>query len=378
MWKLVFLGVAMIAVTYALARLSFGLFLPDIAESLRLTAGEAGMIGSTAYIAYTFALLTSSFLIQRWGTKKVVQCSGLSALLGLIGIALAQDVYTMVLCSFIGGVGSGWASPALSQVASISLKDNEKDKANTWINSGTSFGLILTGPIALALSEYWRLAYLFFAVIALFVLIWSSKSIPSYKLKLHEGEAKQPIVGSLVKAKNLLLASLLAGGVSSVYWTFSRSYINVMYEMSANDSVIFWIIMGIAGIGGAMAGRVIHKIGLAYAYRLILGIMLFSISSITIPTMVTVYVSGLLFGVSFIFLTGLFIVWGTRLFPSSPAMGVSLAFLALGAGQSVGSFAAGLLIEATSYLFCFLFVPLIGLVGLLIPVNKKVCQAYTM
>ncbi|WP_285804086.1 hypothetical protein [Alkalicoccobacillus plakortidis] len=41
MWKYVFPGIAMIGVTYAFARFSFGLFLPNISESLNLSESDA-------------------------------------------------------------------------------------------------------------------------------------------------------------------------------------------------------------------------------------------------------------------------------------------------------------------------------------------------
>lgn len=371
MWKIVFPGLAMIAVTYALARLSFGLFLPDIANSLGLSESDGGFVGSTAYVSYSLALLVSSTLIKKYGQHKVNLIAGITAVLGLVGIATAYSFFHLVISMFVAGIGSGLASPALSQMAQATFSKKQLDSGNTWMNSGTSFGVILTGPIVLLFTEHWRLSYVFFAVIAVIVLIWNYYAIPADKDQKQVEDQKINWLSATNKAKSLLAASLIIGISSSIYWTFSRSYITIEYSMTQNESVIFWILMGLAGILGGVAGGIIQKIGLAWSYRLLLLLLLISVVLLTFPSDLTVYISGALFGSSYIFLTGLFIVWATRLFPILPAVGVSLSFLALGIGQSLGSYFAGKSIEMTSYPFSFTLFASIGLLALLLPTAEK-------
>ncbi|WP_062239927.1 MFS transporter [Fictibacillus sp. FJAT-27399] len=369
MWRIVLPGIAMIGVTYAFARFSFGLFLPNITQSINLSESNAGIVGSTAYIAYTLALLTSSYFIKRFGQLKVIQLSGLSAVMGLLGIGLSQNFFSLSLSTFIAGLGSGWASPAYSQVASTSLNEEDKDRGNTWINTGTSFGLILSGPIAILFTDHWRFAFILFAVISLVVLVWNSLRIPYQKSELQNENLIS--ISTFNKAKFLLLSSFIAGFGSSIYWTFSRSFLKVEFNMSDYAGVIFWVVMGVTGAIGGLSGGVMNRAGLTLTYRLALLVMSISIISITIPSIYSVYSSGFLFGISYIFVTGLLIVWATRIFKLVPHVGVSLAFLALGVGQSVGSAAAGQLISMSSYSFVFMIYSLVCLTGLIIPVERK-------
>nr|WP_245809029.1 MFS transporter [Shouchella patagoniensis] len=237
------------------------------------------------------------------------------------------------------------------------------------MNSGTSFGIILTGPVVLLFTEHWRLSYLFFAIIAVIVLIWNYYSIPSSNKQKHVLDQKLHWLSIITKAKFLLIASFIIGMSSSIYWTFSRSYLTTVYTMTTTESVVFWIIMGIAGVLGGVAGGFIQKIGLTWSYRLLLFLMVLSI--LTVSSHLTVYISAALFGSTYIFLTGLFIVWGTRIFNTLPALGVSLSFLALGIGQSVGSFFAGKTIELTTYPFSFVLFAGLGLIGFFVPTDKK-------
>ncbi|MDG5471322.1 MFS transporter [Jeotgalibacillus sp. ET6] len=370
MWRFVLPGIAMIGVTFAFARFSFGLFLPPISETLKLTESNAGFVGSTAYAAYCLALLTSSYFIQKWGQFRVVQFAGLSAIIGLLGIAFSPNFYLLACSTFIAGLGSGWASPAYAQVATESFKKKDQDRGNTWMNSGTSFGLVVISPIALLFTDQWRLAFILFAVIALAVTIWNMRVLPSKRPDSVPTE--KPKSFSFVKqAKFLLAASFIMGVSSSIFWTFSRSYLTTVHEMSEGESVLFWVVMGLAGIIGGAAGGLIKKTGLAPSYRLTLLMMMLGIAGITIPNSVSIYSSAVLFGAAYILMTGIFIVWASRIFPNLPSMGVSLSFLFLGLGQSFGSFVAGGTIQAVSYPFSFLLFAVIGLAGLFVRVKRS-------
>ncbi|MGE7601534.1 MFS transporter [Peribacillus sp. NPDC097675] len=371
MLRIVLPSIAMIAVTYALARLSFGLFLPDISNALGLSESDGGFVGSTGYVSYSLALFISSFLIRKLGQRKVNNLAGLTAVIGLLGIATANSFVYLVIAVFVAGIGSGLASPALSQMATNMFTREKLDQANTWINSGTSFGVILTGPIVLLFTDQWRLSFFFFSFIAGIVLIWNYFIIPSNKDQKEDSYDNTNWLSVIKRAKFLITASLIIGICSSIFWTFSRSFITTEYDMTTKESVVFWIVMGAAGIVGGVAGGLIQRIGLGWSYRLILLVLLGSIAMLNISAEVFVYISAGLFGVTYILITGLYIVWATRIFEKSPAIGVSLSFLSLGIGQSLGSFLAGKTIEMTSYPLAFILFSILGLVGLFVPTESK-------
>lgn len=371
MRKIVYPGIAMIGVTYAFARFSYGLFLPEISSTIGLTESTAGIAGSAAYAAYTLALLTAPFLIQKYGQYRVIQFAGISAVLGMSGMSVSQNFLTITISTLIAGLGSGWASPAFSSVVNATLKPESRDRANTLINSGTSFGILISGPIVLLFAEQWKASYALFAAIALMVFIWNTKFIPSQNLQIKKTSNHIPWKLAIKEAKYLISASLLIGLSSSVYWTFSRSYLTSIHHMSTNESLFFWILMGASGVLGGITGGIINKIGLSLSYRLTLLSMVVSITIITIPQMIIIYFSAIIFGISYIFITGLMIVWATRVFKIQPSAGVSVAFLSLGVGQSIGSSMAGGVIEYTSYTLSFLVFALIGTIGLVIPVRSR-------
>ncbi|MFZ7102441.1 MAG: MFS transporter [Peptococcaceae bacterium] len=367
MRKIVFPGIAMIGVTYALARYSYGLLLPYISHSLSFSESYAGVPGFFAYAAYCISLTLAPLIIQRAKAYNTIQLAGLSAIVGMLGIVFSRGLITLSICTFIAGFASGLSSPAYGQVVIDNLPKEKQDRANTWINTGTSFGLILSGPIVLLFAKQWRVTYLFFAMIGMLVLFWNRRNIPRSQQPIDVVCFRKKIGAvSWKKVMMLSLAALITGISASVYWVFSRSFLTAVYDISALDSSLFWLIMGISGIVGGIAGSIIEKFGLTASYRGSLLIMIISLCLITIPSSISIYGSAFFFGVTFIFLTGLFIVWGINLFAQAPSFGVSLAFLLLGIGQSVGSLFAGIIIEKNSYPFAFLLYAGIGLCGLLL------------
>lgn len=286
--------------------------------------------------------------------------------IGILCYNLNKDTFNCIKNEWTlpNDLGSGWVSPAFSQVVAQSMSSDLQDKGNTWINTGTSFGILLTGPVALAFGEQWRWSYVLFAIIALIICWWNSYSIKEENQRVRMFKQIKFKFKPLVKARFLILASFGVGFSSAIYWTFSRSYITAIHDLSVSESVGFWTIMGGAGIIGGIAGTIIHSIGLHRSYQL--GVLVVSavIFGLTLSHSAAIHVSTLLFGVSFIFMTGLFIVWGTRQFPDSPSTGVSISFFSLGIGQSAGSIAAGMLVEGISYPFAFILFSIIGLLFL--------------
>ena len=375
MWKIVLPGIAMIGVTYAFARYSFGLFLPEISSTLNLSESQSGLIGSVAYAAYTIALVTAALFIHKQSARHVVLYSGATAFIGMLGMAMSQAFYTLAISAFVAGLGSGWVSPAFSQVVAQSLESRERDKGNTWINTGTSVGVVASGPVALAFAEQWRWGYVLFALLAFLTFWWNARSIDRPKQEPEESTGSQFKLSLIGQARFMILAAIGIGFSSSIYWTFSRSYLTEVHDFSVSESIVFWIVMGAAGIIGGIAGTIIQRLGLGWSYRLGVMVATASLVTLTISHSAAIFLSASLFGSSFIFMTGLFIVWGTRHFPDAPSVGVSLSFFSLGIGQSLGSVAAGTMIVGMSYPIAFLSFAAIGLLFIFIKSNAQPVSA---
>ncbi|ASN04950.1 MFS transporter [Virgibacillus necropolis] len=372
--RLVLPGVTMIAVTYGLGRFSFGLLLPAMNESLKMSEFVSGMISSLFYLAYCFTIILSTVITTKEGPRRMIILAGLSAFVGLLLMSITPNAWVLALGVLFAGGSTGLVSPPYGAAISLWIIENRQGKANTWINSGTSLGIVLSGVGAILLTPNWRLSYLIYAILAFLILIWNFRAIPkvgaSSKIMFKKGNLS---IRGVKGAIPLILASLILGISTAPFWTFSRSFIEVAGDYSDWQLSGFWVIIGIFGVLGGFSGSLIERRGLSFAYKLgSLAIALASIIlSVTTGNWLMSYLSAGIFGCSYIFLTGVLLVWGIRVFITNASLGIGVPFLLLAVGQVIGSILAGWFIGTWGYVTSFILYGLVGMVATLIGPKKS-------
>ena len=143
--------------------------------------------------------------------------------------------------------------------------------------------------------------------------------------------------------RRLLLGALLFGLVTSVYWTFSVELIAGNNRLSETSSVIFWMIVGIAGVAGGLAGDLVTRFGLARILKWATLAIATSIASLTVASegMLMLTISAVVFGATFILIPALYGIWSVYCFPEAPSLGFGLTFFLISAGQLVSPSLAG-------------------------------------
>ncbi|MGP4059545.1 MFS transporter [Halobacillus sp. H74] len=373
--KLVLPGVTMIAVTYGLARFSFGLLLPEINRTLEMSELVSGLISSLFYLAYCFTIILSTVVTTKEGPRRMILSAGLSAFIGLLFMCIATNVWVLGLGVLLAGGSTGLVSPPYGAAIALWIKEGEQGRANTWVNSGTSFGIALSGLGAILLTPHWRLTYLIYAIVACLMLVWNFQVIPkeetgSSKLMLKKGDlAIRGVKGSVP----LSLASLLLGASTAAFWTFSRSFIEVAGDYSDLQLSGFWVTIGLFGVLGGFSGSLIERKGLPFSYKL--GSLAIGSASIilavTSENWLLSYLSAGIFGCSYIFLTGVLIVWGIRVFIKNASLGIGVPFLLLAVGQVLGSILAGWFIGTWGYVTSFTLYGMVGIAAALMGPNEE-------
>lgn len=366
--KLIVVGLPMIAVTYGLSRFSYGLMLPYINETMKMAQSTSGFISSLSYIAYCIAIILAMAFSNRAAPKTILIVAGFSSIIGLGIISVSGNAGVLGLGIFLAGLSTGFSSPPYADIIDKNVETKLKNQTNSWINSGTSIGTALTGVIAIIMTDSWRETYLIFMVIAIVVLFANYKVLPknqnhALKENVKAGFSKE----EWSRAIPIILASLMLGISCSAYWTFSRDF------MLQNESVPgylgewLWVIIGITGLLGGTAGVFINKFGLMPAYRI--SVIALSTSSLLLGTFADYimigFLSPALFGSSYIFMTGVLIVWGISVFKSNPSFGLGIPFLILALGQALGSIFSGVISDQISYNVLFIGASLIGYISLI-------------
>jgi predicted MFS family arabinose efflux permease len=358
-------GLALIAVTYGLARFAYGLFLPEMREAFDLSPSLLGAIGAGSYLAYCVAVVISLVFTSRTGPRWMAVGAGAAAVVGMAVVAGAPAAWVLALGIVVGGSSTGLASPPMGEAVARSIRDGLQDRANALINSGTSVGVAFSGPAALLLTGQWRLAWAAFALVGLAVLAWNAVVMPCEAVAEQVEDSAEAgngsgttrgffsyLMGARARPRSvpLFVAAFGLGFASAVYWTFSRDLVVQVGGLGQAGSTLFWTVIGISGLAGGAAGDLVRRFGLTAVLRGGLVSMAASMALLAVfPGVIPLaYTSAALFGSTYILLTGVILVWSVSVFRERPSAGLGAGFLLIAVGQVVGSPVAGALAGTTS------------------------------
>jgi predicted MFS family arabinose efflux permease len=349
---LVVAGTALIAGTYGMVRLAWGLFLPDVQASTGLTDVDAGRLASAASVAYCVAAVIGLGADHR--PRLLVVAALTAAGGGALATALAPGVVALVVATVVASMGAGFASPALVGVVRRNLAPDRRPTAQSVVNSGTGPGLVLAGALALGPGS-WRTGF------AISALATASAGVAVLLLDRPRGaEAERPAsqparpwpVGDLVVPT---AGAVLLGVASAAVWTFGRSHL-VASGAGTTASVVAWIALGAGGTATVLTARLLA--GLAPPRAWLVTTTCVAASTAVLGTAADLTVVATLacaaFGWAFVAATSALIGWAALVVPDRAAGASALLFVAMVAGQAVGSWAAGAVGDASGWPCAFL------------------------
>ena len=335
---------ALTALTYGLTRFAYGLLLPSIRADLDLSAIAGGWIGGLAFASYCLGVVLAFTLVDRFGERYITVLAGSCATVAMAIIAVSWSVWSLGFAMALGGLSTGLTSPPLASAVAITLSHPDQHKANGLINSGTAVGIVISGAAALAFYGSWRALYAAFAGLGLIITFWLSWTIPprnskNVAEKLHWGDAQVP------GAHNLTAGSFIVGFASTAVWTFGANVMQDEVDFSRYQIALSWIVLGVVGIGGSSTGSLVQHLGLPFVYRLAVAVMGLAIAILAaaIGYSPLAFIALGLFGLGYIVATGALLIWGVSIYSRHPALGLSVPFLIVAIGQTVGAPIFGLL-----------------------------------
>lgn len=245
------IGFGLIAVCYSFARFAFGLFLPQIDSDLGFGPSLSGIISGGSFAGYCIAIVASAVLTERIGARAVAVGAAIVAATGMAGIALAPSPLILAIAVVVAGSSTGLASPPMAAAVAAAVRKSRQDLTNTIINAGTSAGVALSGPIALAIAGQWRLAFGAFAAVAVVLALVAAVSLPTSRAGQGAG-GLPPMNGPVVR---LISASFLMGAASTALWSFGGQLVSQQLGWGPTGTGILWTCIGAGGIG-VFCGRV--------------------------------------------------------------------------------------------------------------------------
>ncbi|MCM0622796.1 MFS transporter [Nocardioides bruguierae] len=374
-------GAALIGICYGFARFSYGLFAPELQAEFDLTGAVSGVIGAGSYVGYCVAIVWSLVVTPRWGPRRVAGLAGLVATAGLVVVAVAPTAWLLAAGLLVAGSSTGIASPPLAAAVARWVRKPSQDRAQTLVNAGTGMGVLVSGPIAFALTDYWRWAWGTYAVGAAAVTWWIWVTMPGGRALADgssERSADEPSScrrrASGESALPLLLASFFMGLASVAVWTLGRELIVTEGDANALLAGLMWTLMGAAGIAGALSGPLVQRIGVTGSWSVLMIALAAATAGLALaPRSIAMIVIGAaVFGGAYIALTGVALLWATRIYPERTAYGVGASFLMIAVGQALGAPLAGIGGDRFGYSVVFYLCASVATAGALIPIMRSI------
>ena len=346
---------ATVAATYGLARYSFGLFVPNIRSDFDLSASSAGVLSSVSFALYLLATVCAPLIAAAAGARLPVILGGVCATVGMLVVAISNDVWTLAIGVTVAGVSPGLAFPVMPDVIRQSITgDAQRGRALAVINAGTSLGIAISGPLAIVAGMQWRLAWIVFAVITLVCTIWVTAIVPRATPKARQITTK-PVesTGSRLSLKRLpigaarlLITAVVAAATTSVYWTFAVDLVVGSGRFSEQIGGTFFVIVGVCGIAGGFGGDLVARFGfrpvLALMVAALAGAMQLLPLAASWGSMLGVLLSAALFGAAFFAMTGILMIYSTKVFYAHPSTGLGALLFVVGIGQILGPVISGM------------------------------------
>jgi predicted MFS family arabinose efflux permease len=343
-------GLAVIAVTYGLARYGFGLYLPQFRTAFGLTSDVAGAIAAAGYLAYCVAALAGQWLVGRARGRGALWLAGGAAALGSLLVAAAWSVPALAVGVLVAGSGAGAATPALVAAVAATVPPDTEPRAQALVNSGTGVGVVVGGLLVLAVPGAWRPAWAGFAVVAVLVTAWADRS--SRWPPVREAGTGLPL-RDLVRP---LVAAAVAGAGCAAVWTFGRDLLTGDGGLPDGAAGLLWCVLGGAGLVGGLSGDLVLRVGLRGAWLGSVGIAAAAVLVLAAlpgsPVAAALALAG--FGAAFVALSGVLIAWGGRRAPAAAPQAAAALFIGLTVGQAAGALVLGVVTDATSARTAFL------------------------
>lgn len=236
--------------------------LHDIAVDLKITDAQVSNVALATQIGYALGLLFIIPLGDKVSNMKIIKLNFLVLVISLLGAALSNSLYFLVMCSFLVGFTSTLPQLFVPMVAQLS-DEKGRGRAIGIVMSGLLIGILGSRILSGVVGEYfgWRTVFYGAAALMVMLFILLNAKLPVLQPNFKESYSKlmKSIWFYFKTEPTVRLATVrgaLAFGSLSAFWTT----LVFLMEDSFNYGSAVAGGFGLFGIAGALAATYVGKL----------------------------------------------------------------------------------------------------------------------
>ena len=323
--KKLFYGSCFALITTAL---SFSLragILPQLQEQLQLSAEQLGRINSMWFFGFPISMVIGGLVYHTVGGKKIMQFAFIAHAVGIILTIYAGSFMTLLLSTFLIGLGNGCTEAACNPMIADTYEGNKMSKMmnrfHMWFPGGIVIGSLLSYFLTGA-NFSWQ-TQIWFIMIPTLIYAYLFWGVNWPKAKVREA-------GTLMGNLKGMLSPLFIFMMVCMWFTAQSEFgptqwVELILQSSgAQPMLILALITGTMAVARYFGGEAVHKFnttGVLLGSAVLAAIGLFLFTQITGPAV---------YAVAIVFALGVAYFWPNMIgfvadyIPKSGALGMSV------------------------------------------------------
>ena len=391
-YGIIVLALIVLAVFSALglARFGYTSILPAMQDGLKLSNTQTGELQTLNLVGYLLTVVFAGMLAARHGPRVVISVSLFIVSLSMVLTGLVPAFGSACIARFFAGVGGAGGNVPAMGLVSAWFGTRRRGLASGIGVAGSSFGLIVTGPlIPSILSTFgpdgWRISWYVLGALGLAACVLCAlflRNLPDEMGLKPLGDSESETIlrsaenGATALNWGLVYKSRTLWQLAAIYFAFGFSYIiystffvkHLVKEgaFTAADAGLLWMKIGIVSLAsgfiwGGVSDRFGRRLTLVWVFTLQgISFTMFSLSH----DLTAIYFSSVLFALTAWSIPALMAAlagdaFGRRLAPAA----LGLMTIIFGIGQAIGPYLAGVLADSTqSFSSAFVIAGVVALV----------------